>query len=90
MCHLLNWKITSRIKIEDHEDGVEKEHYQLADVAYAPGASGMSFGLIFQHFLRTFMYNNLLLDSESSPISTGVVESSSTLLSIRARSVAHP
>jgi hypothetical protein len=35
MCHLLSWKITSRMKIDDHEDEVEKEHYQLADVGYA-------------------------------------------------------
>jgi hypothetical protein len=40
--------------------------------------------------LRTSMYNNLLLDLEPSPIATGVVEGSSTLLSTRARSVAHP
>jgi hypothetical protein len=54
MYHLLGWKITSRVKIEDHEDGVEKEHYQLADVAYAPGASSMSFGLIFPEFFAYF------------------------------------
>jgi len=74
MCHLLSWKITSRMKIDDHEDEVEKEHYQLVDGGYAPGASGMSFGLIFHHFLRATMYNNLPLDPEPSPISSDVVE----------------
>jgi hypothetical protein len=54
MCHLLSWKITSRMKIDDHEDEVEKEHYQLADVGYGPGASGMSFGLIFPSFLACY------------------------------------
>jgi hypothetical protein len=65
MCHLLSWKITSRIKIDDHEDEVEKEHHQLADVGYAPGASGISFGLIFPSFLACYYMQHITVRSRA-------------------------
>lgn len=65
MCHLLSWKITSRMKIDDHEDEVEKEHYQLADVGYGPGASGMSFGLIFPSFLACYYVQQFTIRSRA-------------------------